>query len=201
MDGGGVLMNQGIHTVDLLVWFLGKPVEVFAWTGLLAHERIEVEDTAVATIRFAGGALGVINGTTGAYPGLNARVQIHGDRGSAIIDDDELVYLHVAGDSEVVPDLGAGCLGNQATAVLSAQVPSAGSRTAGLEPTSHTAQYQDFLTSVAGGHPPLVTVAEATRTLAVIRAIYESADAGRPVRVADVELPEAQGSGDYGADL
>ena len=118
MDGGGVLMNQGIHTVDLLVWFLGKPVEVFAWTGLLAHERIEVEDTAVATIRFAGGALGVINGTTGAYPGLNARVQIHGDRGSAIIDDYELVYLHVAGDSEVVPDLGDGCLGNQATAVL-----------------------------------------------------------------------------------
>ena len=191
MDGGGVLMNQGIHTIDLLVWFLGKPVEVFAWTGLLAHERIEVEDTAVATIRFAGGALGVINGTTCAYPGLNARVQIHGDRGSAIIDDDTLVYFHAADDSDVVPDLGAGSPGNQAEAV-SAEVPSAGPRTAGLEPTSHTAQYEDFLTSVAGSHPPLVTVAEATRTLAVIRAIYESADAGRPVTVADVDLPDVQ---------
>src|SRR5664280_196623 len=196
MDGGGVLMNQGIHTIDLLVWFLGKPVEVFAWTGLLAHARIEVEDTAVATIRFAGGALGVINGTTCAYPGLNARVQIHGDRGSAIIDDDKLVYFHAAGDSDVVPDLGAGSSSNHVEAVLSAEVPSAGPRTSGLEPTSHTAQYQDFLTSVAGGHPPLVTVAEATRTLAVIRAIYESADAGRPVAVADVDLPDVQRGGD-----
>ena len=196
MDGGGVLMNQGIHTIDLLVWFLGKPVEVFAWTGLLAHERIEVEDTAVATIRFASGALGVINGTTCAYPGLNARVQIHGDRGSAIIDDDNLVYFHAAGDGDVVPDLGAGSPGNQGEAVLSAQVTSAGPRTAGLERTSHTTQYQDFLTSVAGGHPPLVTVAEATRTLAVIRAIYESAQAGRPVTVADVDLPDVLGGGD-----
>jgi predicted dehydrogenase len=198
MDGGGALMNQGIHTIDLLVWFLGKPVEVFAWTGLLAHERIEVEDTAVATIRFAGGALGVIHGTTSAYPGLNARLQIHGDRGSAIIDDDQLVYFHAASDSEMVPDLGAGSPGNQAAGVLPAEVPSPGPRTAGLEPTSHTAQYQDFLASVASDRPPLVTVAEATRTLAVIRAIYESADAGRPVPVADVDLPDVQGGGDFG---
>src|SRR5207237_9057935 len=96
LDGGGAVMNQGIHTVDLLVWFLGEPVEVFAWTGCLAHERIEVEDTAVATIRFAGGVLGVIQATTAAYPGMNARVQLHGDRGSAVIDDDRLAYFHTA---------------------------------------------------------------------------------------------------------
>src|SRR5450631_212612 len=113
MDGGGALMNQGIHTIDLLVWFLGKPVEVFAWAGLLAHERIEVEDTAVATIRFASGALGVIHGTTSAYPGLNARLQVHGDRGSAIIDDDELVYYHAARDGDNIADLGAGSPDNQ----------------------------------------------------------------------------------------
>jgi predicted dehydrogenase len=196
MDGGGALMNQGIHTIDLLVWFLGKPVEVFAWTGLLAHERIEVEDTAVATIRFAGGALGVIHGTTCAYPGLSARLQIHGDRGSAIIDDDRLVYFHVAGQGDVVPDLGAGCPDNQAAAVLAAEVPPTRPRTAGMGLTSHTAQYQDFLSSVASNRPPLVTVAEATRTLAVIRAIYESADAGRPVPVADVEVPDVQSTGD-----
>jgi predicted dehydrogenase len=181
LDGGGALMNQGIHTIDLLVWFLGEPVEVFAWTGTMSHDRIEVEDTAVATIRFASGALGVILGTTSAYPGLNARVQVHGDRGSAVIDNDELTYFHAAAAGETGPDIGAGSPDNQAAAHLAAEVPSAGLGKAGPEPTSHTAQYQDFLSCVASSRPPLVTVAEATRSLAVILAIYESADAGRPV--------------------
>jgi predicted dehydrogenase len=186
-DGGGALMNQGIHTIDLLVWFLGEPVEVFAWTGLLTHERIEVEDTAVATIRFANGALGVIQGTTSAYPGLNARVQVHGDRGSAVIDDDELTYFHAARGVETGPDIGAGSPDNQAASCLAVEAPPAGPGTAGRKPTSHTAQYQDFLSCVANSHPPLVTVAEATRTLAVIRAIYESADVGRPILVTGFE--------------
>jgi len=88
LDGGGAVMNQAIHWVDLLVWLLGAPVEVTASTARLAHDGIEVEDTAVATLRFAGGALGVLHATTAAYPGLTARLQVHGDRGSAVIDDD-----------------------------------------------------------------------------------------------------------------
>jgi predicted dehydrogenase len=175
LDGGGALMNQGIHTVDLLVWFLGQPVEVFAWTGRLAHDRIEVEDTAAATIRFAGGALGVIQATTAAYPGLNARVQLHGDRGSAVIDDDRLAYFHAAQAGESGPDLGAGSPDNQAEQVLvSSSQPGR---------TSHTAQYEDFVGSIANDRSPLVTVGEATRTLAVVIAIYESARTGRPVSV------------------
>src|SRR5439155_11975886 len=63
LDGGGALMNQGAHTVDLLIAAMGRPVEVFAYTGTLSHERIEVEDTAVAVVKFASGALGVIHGT------------------------------------------------------------------------------------------------------------------------------------------
>ena len=74
-------MNQGVHTVDLLVATLGRPVEVFAYTGTLAHERIEVEDVAVGVVRFANGALGVLHATTAAYPGLSARLQVHGDKG------------------------------------------------------------------------------------------------------------------------
>jgi UDP-N-acetyl-2-amino-2-deoxyglucuronate dehydrogenase len=186
LDGGGALMNQGIHTLDLLVWFLGEPVEVFAWTGRLAHERIEVEDTAVATIRFAQGALGVIHATTAAYPGMNARVELHGDRGSAVIDDDRLVYFHAAQAGEAGPDLGSGSPDNQAARVLEA-----GSRPAhlveGRRRTSHTDQYEDFISSVAGDRPPLVTVREATRTLAVVVAVYESAKTGRP---AAVRLPD-----------
>ena len=71
-------MNQGVHTVDLLLWLLGQPVEVYAHTGALAHERIEVEDVAVATVRFASGALAVLHATTAAYPGLAVRLQVHG---------------------------------------------------------------------------------------------------------------------------
>ncbi|MBJ7596845.1 MAG: gfo/Idh/MocA family oxidoreductase [Candidatus Nephthysia bennettiae] len=180
LDGGGALMNQGIHTLDLLLWFLGEPVEVFAWAGRLAHERIEVEDAAVATIRFAQGALGVIHATTAAYPGMNARVQLHGDRGSAVIDDDRLAYFHAAQAGGAGPDLGSGSPDNQAGRMLEAGGPSqqpVGGR------TSHSDQYEDFISSVADDRPPLVTVREAARTLAVVIAVYESAQSGRPARV------------------
>ena len=87
-------MNQGVHTVDLLVATMGRPVEVFAYTGTLAHERIEVEDVAVGVVRFENGALGVLHATTAAYPGLSARLQVHGDRGSVVIDNDKLTFIH-----------------------------------------------------------------------------------------------------------
>ena len=185
LDGGGALMNQGIHTIDLLIWMLGEPAEVFAWSGCLAHEGIEVEDTAVATIRFASGALGVVHGTTAAYPGLIARLGVHGDRGSAVIDDDELTYLHIAPTDAADLAYGAPSNGNQADDVLRADRD--GDRTAGADPAAlsnaHADQYRDFLDAVAEGRPPLVTVAEATRTLAVVRAIYDSVRTGKPVAV------------------
>ena len=94
LDGGGALMNQGVHTVDLLVATMGRPVEVFAYTGTLAHQRIEVEDAAVAVVRFENGALGVLHATSSAYPGLSARLQVHGDQGSIVIDNDLLTFIH-----------------------------------------------------------------------------------------------------------
>ena len=84
LDGGGALMNQAIHSVDLLLWFMGPVVEVSAYTATLAHERIEVEDVAVATIKFANGALGVIEASTATLPGELKRIEISGDAGSAI---------------------------------------------------------------------------------------------------------------------
>src|SRR5262249_52498120 len=106
LDGGGALMNQSIHTIDLLLSIMGEAVEASAYTARLAHERIEVEDTAVAVLRFANGALGVVEGTTAAYPGLTARLEIHGDRGSAIIDKDQLVYFHVVAPGQEPTDYG-----------------------------------------------------------------------------------------------
>ena len=182
LDGGGALMNQGIHTIDLLTWFLGEPLEVFAYADRLAHERIEVEDTAVATIRFAGGALGIVHGTTAAYPGLTTRVQVHGDRGSAMIDRNELVYFHATNGDGPAYAYGANGGANDAEAVLAA----AGPATPRADTTSHTAQFEHFLDAVAEGRPPLVTVEAAARTLALIRGIYESAATRRPVELKEV---------------
>jgi UDP-N-acetyl-2-amino-2-deoxyglucuronate dehydrogenase len=157
LDGGGAVMNQAIHWVDLLVWLLGSPTGVTASTARLAHDGIEVEDTAVATLRFAGGALGVLHATTAAYPGLTARLQLHGDRGSAIIDDDRLVYL------------GSGALGVDDAVATGSAEPMA------IALDAHARQYRDFLDAIATGRPPLVTLDEATRTLATVLAIYSAA--------------------------
>jgi predicted dehydrogenase len=105
LDGGGVLINQGVHTVDLLLWMMGRPDTVSAEVALLAHDGIEVEDTVVATIVFASGALGAVHATTAANGTLTSRLQVHGSAGSAVIEGDELVYAsegivqHDAGSS------------------------------------------------------------------------------------------------------
>jgi len=83
-------MNQAIHSVDLLTWLMGPIVEVRALTATLAHQRIEVEDAAVATLRFANGALGVIEATTAVYPGYLKRIEIHGTAGSAVLEEEDL---------------------------------------------------------------------------------------------------------------
>nr|WP_179791644.1 Gfo/Idh/MocA family oxidoreductase [Actinopolymorpha rutila] len=190
LDGGGAVMNQGIHTVDLLRWFCGRPVEVYAHIGQLDHERIEIEDTATATVRFESGALAVIHMTTAAYPGLTARLQVHGSLGSAIQDNDELRYFH-AGDGEVSDNLReARTIGNQAEAVLGRR-PSgdefAGSRNqADSFAAGHTRQYDNIAAAIREQRQPLVTTEEALLSLALVRSIYVSATLGRPVNFDDV---------------
>jgi len=184
LDGGGALMNQGIHTVDLLVWMLGEPVEVSAWTACLAHQGIETEDIAVAAIRFANGALGVLHATTAAYPGLTARIQVHGDRGSAVIDGDRLTYFHAATLDASSPGHGAATDLNQAAALLPSQAaaPAAGSDPGALS-DAHLHQYRDFVEAIEQGRQPAVTVDDAIRALAVVSAVYESARTGESVPV------------------
>lgn len=198
LDGGGALMNQAIHSLDLLVWFLGRPVQVHARTATLAHAGIEVEDTAVATVVFDSGALGVVHATTAAYPGLGTRLQVHGDKGSAVIEGDRLVWFHAssAGDG---PDYGNTEAANQATEALASvlnpggpaaetSAPEAAAPGAAADPRAlsdaHTSQYRDFLEAVRTGRAPAVTVAEAARTLSLVWALYESARTGRTVEPA-----------------
>jgi predicted dehydrogenase len=162
VDGGGALMNQGIHALDLLVWMLGRPIQVSAQTATLAHQSIEVEDLACATITFESGAIGVLLASTAAYPGRPVRLTVHGDQGTAVMDDDQLVYLST-GDSPVETTVGPDGWG----AVQRA----------------HLAQYRDFIGAVNEGREPAVSLAAGRRSLATVLAVYESARVGRPVLV------------------
>jgi UDP-N-acetyl-2-amino-2-deoxyglucuronate dehydrogenase len=177
LDGGGAVMNQTVHTINLMITTLGTPVEVFAYTGCLAHERIEVEDTAVAVVKFASGALGMIHGTTAAYPGLDASLRIFGSKGSAVITDDELVFFHAnVGDA---PEIGmqAPIAENQVT---DADTLQPGDRGLGL---GHRRQLADFIDAVSTGRAPRVGTAEARTAVSVILAMYESAASGRPIKL------------------
>lgn len=189
LDGGGAVMNQGVHTVDLLRWFLGRPVEVYAHTARLAHEGVEIEDTATATVRFASGALAVIHATTAAYPGLTARIQVHGTRGSAIIDNDQLRYFH-AGDGAVAENLrSAATTGNQAAELLPGD---GGDEFANARNSpdgflrGHLRQYDDIAAALRDGRPPVVSADEALLSLALVRALYVSATLGQPIAFDDV---------------
>ncbi|MBW3597262.1 MAG: Gfo/Idh/MocA family oxidoreductase, partial [Planctomycetes bacterium] len=92
LDGGGALMNQAIHSVDLLTWLMGPVAEISAFTGTLAHSKIPVEDVAVATLRFENGAVGVIEASTAAYPGYLKRIEIHGSEGSAGLEEEDIKF-------------------------------------------------------------------------------------------------------------
>lgn len=173
LDGGGALMNQGVHAVDLLIWMLGEPVEVSAHAGTLAHERIEVEDTIGATVRFASGAIGTITATTAAYPGRTVRLLINGDRGLAMIERERLEYFHAV-DGEDESAAGKGDTTNQVAE--------------SDEPTeinaAHRAQYVDFIEAVRDGRAPGVTTADGRRALALVLAVYDSArQGGAPVKL------------------
>ena len=186
LDGGGALMNQGVHTVDLLVAALGQPVEVFAYAETLAHERIETEDVAVGVVRFASGALGVLHGTTAAYPGLSARLQVHGDKGSVVIENDEFTFVHFTPPGQEREEKLMGSKGqeNQAEKYRAA---AAGSATAGRDPgqlsDAHRLQYENFLAALRGEAEVRVGLAENRQSISVIVGAYESARTGLPVKL------------------
>jgi predicted dehydrogenase len=172
LDGGGALMNQAIHNVDLLTWLMGDVESVVAQTATLAHARIEVEDTAVACLRFKNGALGVIEAATSAYPGLLKRTEIHGDRGSARVDQDDITLWEfqekVPSDNEVFAAMAA-VSGFKAGA----------SDPRGINHIGHRDQLADFLEAIDRGTAPMVDGREGRKSVEIIRAIYQSAGSGQ----------------------
>ncbi|MFF5126937.1 Gfo/Idh/MocA family protein [Streptomyces syringium] len=190
LDGGGALINQGVHSLDLVQWLLGPVVEVKAHTALLGHTGIGVEDVVTASLRHASGALTSLLTTTAAFPGRTTRLAVHGDRGSAVIDNDELVYFHAA-DAETDPlaepgSLAEGAHGadNQADLRRPAGAAAGQERdSCGLLRGPHGEQLLDFCDAVADGRPPAVDGPAGREALRTALAVYEAARTGATVRV------------------
>ncbi|RJS92987.1 gfo/Idh/MocA family oxidoreductase [Candidatus Bathyarchaeota archaeon] len=170
-EGGGALINQAIHTIDLLLWIMGRPKYLWAQIDTVAH-NIEVEDLAVAAIRFENDALGIIQGSTAAYPGLPTRLEIHGTKGTATIEGEILKRWSVLGEEEVVVEKTKEGLKSWARPEL---VPA----------TNHAALIRDFAEAILNDREPFVDGAEGRRSLEVIMAIYES---GRSRSVIDFPI-------------
>ncbi len=182
LDGGGVLMNQSIHSIDLLQWMMGPVCGVHAYTDTLAH-RMETEDVAVAVLRFASGALGTIAATTGAYPGVTTRIDVFGDKGSAVIEDDRLGFLRLARDDR--EEVGAYGMGAQDRARAASGQEQGGGATAAdpaaLSANTHAMQIADMIRAIRDDGTPLVDGRAARHPVEIILAVYESARTGQEV--------------------
>jgi predicted dehydrogenase len=174
LDGGGALMNQAIHSVDLLTWLMGPVVEIRAQWGTLAHERIAVEDTAVATLRFANGALGVIEATTAAYPGYLKRIELHGSEGSACMEEEDLVKWDFAKPTKADAKIIESMQSKKSTG------GGAGDPTA-IGHHGHALQFQDMVDAIKKNREPAVNGPEGRRSVEIILAIYKAAETGKPV--------------------
>ena len=172
LDGGGALMNQGIHAVDLLQWFAGMPVSVSGYTTRRVHTGIEVEDTAVGALRFASGALGTIEASTGAYPGWSRRLEICGESGSACLEDDRITRWDFAsahpGDDAIRAPKASDAMGSGAGAANA------------ISYEGHRRQLQDLVEAIASKGKLAIDGAQARNAVAIIRALYHSAETGQP---------------------
>jgi len=168
LDGGGAYMNQAIHQVDLLYWLMGDVVEVTGMTDTLAHERIEVEDVGVATLRFANGAIGVIEATTSAWPGLLKKTEIHGTQGTAVVEQDDILKWEFAEEGA-------------ADETIRSQFERKSENTGGaadpkaISYVGHRDQLQDLVDAIREGRDPLVDGVDGRKSVEIILAIYQAA--------------------------
>jgi len=151
MDGGGAMMNQGIHTVDLLQWLAGPVRSVTGYARNVLRD-IEVEDTAVAALQFKSGALGVIEATTTAYAQSNHRIVIQGDLGTVVLDGDEISELSIIGEEADIPVF-------EPFQVI---------------PDGHSMQIRDMAQAILEDREPLIDGEAGRHALQIILGTYES---------------------------
>jgi len=175
LDGGGALMNQGIHAVDLLTWLVGLPKRVAAFSATLAHPMIETEDTLSATLQFPNGALGVIEASTSSFPGSDLRIEIIGDKGTAAMVNDKIVRWDFAEahpeDVAILRNESAGKIGGGTADPKAISVE------------GHRRLIEDLALALRDNRPPMIPGAEAERAVSLILACYESAKTGKIVEL------------------
>ena len=171
LDGGGALMNQAIHTVDLVQWMFGPIARVSATVATRVHE-IEVEDTAAAVIEFASGAIGTIEAATSLYPGYPRRLEVTGSNGTVILEDDKLVRIDLRSSSPassaVAAPPAAGAPENVSSPVVS-------------DASAHQRVIEDFIQTIRTGRVPACDGREGRRSVELVEAIYAAAKTGQPV--------------------
>src|SRR5438309_1891715 len=171
LDGGGALMNQGIHSVDLLLWLLGDVERVYATTRTALH-AIETEDTAVACLEFAGGAVGTLDVTTAAFPGFPRRVELTGSEGTIVVERDHVVSVELRTPrAPPPPDEG------EANASATSPVVS--------DARGHRRVLEDFVSAIRTGAAPLCDGRDGRRSVELAQAVYRSARTGAAVAVRD----------------
>lgn len=174
-DGGGALMNQGIHSVDLLQWYMGPVKSVQAFSTNIRHKKIEVEDTIVAALHFRNGAVGTLECSTAVYPGSLKRIEIMGTDGTAILEESNLIkWQFRTGEQEEDINTTAGKAAQGGVA-----------DPADISYRGHQKQIEDLLHSIENGNTPFIDGREGRKAVEIVLAVYESARTGRLVHVGD----------------
>jgi predicted dehydrogenase len=169
-EGGGALMNQAIHQVDLLRWLVGPVTEVFGMWQIGALHRIESEDVVSAVLRYANGATGVIQAATALWPGYSERVELHGTKGTAIVTGDRLTTWDVQDDQGDRPP-------------LSEQVASGASDPMAISLEPFERQFRDFGEAVRTGRRPAIAGEDGLAAIEVVEAVYDSCRRNEPVSI------------------
>jgi UDP-N-acetyl-2-amino-2-deoxyglucuronate dehydrogenase len=174
-DGGGVLLSQGIHALDLMLSIAGPIAEVTGFSTTTSLHRMETEDMVVAAVRYANGAFGTIDATTAAYPGFLERIEIIAEKGTANLAGSQLLaQLHDGRKIEVAPDRSAGGTGADPMA---------------FPHDYHRAVIADFVEAIRTGREPKVTGEEALKVHRLIDALIQTSKAGRSVQVEGASSP------------
>ncbi|HWA96199.1 MAG TPA: Gfo/Idh/MocA family oxidoreductase [Terracidiphilus sp.] len=171
VEGGGALISQAIHQVDLLLYLIGTVEQVFGYWQLGALHRIESEDCVNAVLRYASGATGVIQAATAFWPGYSERIEIHGTRGTAIVTGDQLTTWDVQGDGGEQPP-------------LKQQSKSGASEPMAIALTPFERQFTEFGEACKANRTPACSGEDGYRALELVKAIYTSCGDGRPVSLA-----------------
>jgi UDP-N-acetyl-2-amino-2-deoxyglucuronate dehydrogenase len=176
LDGGGALINQSIHTIDLLQFLAGPVESVFGLTRRL-HHAIETEDTAAAVVNFRGGAIGVIQGSTSFFPGFSRRLEIHGENGSAILDGNDITCWKLKESAGILSPLEDLC---------SKDSSDGASNPMNLDIAGHRRQIEDFIESIEQGRGVLVPGEEGLKALEIVLAVYQSSKEMRMVSLEEI---------------